>query len=66
MFWHIIFIRAPFVEVTAVFIKENYLIVDRGGAAYIVESGNGFYPYISIHITRWFVMNYPAQWDIIV
>ena len=37
-------------------IIENNPTVDGGGAAYIVELGHGFKPPVSIHITRWFVM----------
>ena len=44
--------------------KEYYLIVDRGGAAYVVELGHGFKPLISIHITRWCLMDCPVQWDV--
>ena len=47
-------------------IKEQSLIVDRGGAAYVGELGRGFYPSISIHITRRCVMDYPFQWEIMV
>ena len=45
-------------------IKEQYLVVERVGDAYVGELGHGFYPPVSIHITRWCVMECPVQWDI--
>ena len=45
-------------------IEEKYLIVDRGGAAYVGGLGNGFNPFVSIHIPIWCVMDYPVQWDV--
>ena len=50
------------VDVTS--IKENYFIVDSGGAAYGGELGHGFNPPISINITMWCVMEHPVQWYI--
>ena len=44
-------------------IEENYLIFDRGGAAYVVELGRGFNPPISIHIPVYFVVEYLVHWD---
>ena len=44
--------------------EEEYLIVDRGGAAYVGELGHGLKPLISIHIARWCVMDCPVQWDV--
>ena len=52
------------VEVTAVPIKDQYLIVDRGGAVYIGKLGHGFYTSVSIHITIWWVMEYPVHWGL--
>ena len=43
-------------------IKEYFLIVDRGGAVYVGESGHGYKPPVSIHISRGCVMNCPFQW----
>ena len=45
-------------------IKENYLIVDRGGAVYIGELGHGFNPPVSIHIPICCVMECPVQWNV--
>ena len=51
---------------TIVSIKEGYPIVDTGGAAYIGELGHGFKPHVSISIARWFVMDFPVQWDVLM
>ena len=45
-------------------IKEKYLIVDRGGAAYVSELGHDFKTLVSIHISRWCVIDCPVQWDV--
>ena len=47
-------------------IKEEYLIVDRGGTAYVVELGHGLNPPVSIHVARWCVMECPVQWDVVM
>ena len=44
-------------------VEEYYLIVDRGGTAYVGELGHGFKLPISIHIPRWCVMDFPVQWN---
>ena len=44
--------------------KENYLIIDRAGATYVLELGTGFKTPVSIHITIWCVMDYPFRWDV--
>ena len=49
---------------TIVSIKEYYLIVDRVGAAYVVELGHGLKSPVSIHVARWCVMDFPVQWDV--
>ena len=48
----------------AVAVEEKYLIVDRGGAAYVGELDHGFKPPISIHIPRWCVVDCTVQWDV--
>ena len=45
-------------------IKEQYLIFDRGGSAYVLELGHELYLPVYIHITIWCVMDFPVQWDI--
>ena len=47
-------------------IEEEYLIVDRGGAAYVGELGRGLKPLVSIHVDRCFVMDFPVQWDVVM
>ena len=49
---------------TVVSIKEKYMIVYRGGAAYVGELDCGFKPPVSIHIPRWCMMDCPVQWDV--
>ena len=51
---------------TIVSIEEDYLIVDRGGTAYVGELGHGLKPLVSIHVTRWCVMDCPVQWDVVM
>ena len=46
--------------------KEEYLIVDRGGTAYVGELGHGLKPPVSIHVSRWCAMDYPVQWDVVM
>ena len=53
-------------EMTIVSIKEEYLIVDRGGTAYVGELGHGLKPPISIHAARWCVMDCPVKWDVVM
>ena len=40
------------VKMTTVSIEEEYLIVDRGGTAYVGELGHGLNPPVSIHVAR--------------
>ena len=51
---------------TIVSIKKEYIIVDRGGAAYVVELCCGIKPPVSIHVSRWFVMDFLVQWDVVM
>ena len=51
---------------TIVSIEEEYLIVDRGGAAYVGELVRGLKPPVSIHVARWCVMDCPVQWDAVM
>ena len=44
--------------------KENDFIVDYGGAAYSGELLHVFNTPVYIHITGWYVVEYPQQWDI--
>ena len=52
--------------ITIVSIKEEYLIVDRGGTAYGGELGHGLKPPVSIHVARWCVMDCPVQWYVVM
>ena len=47
-------------------IKEEYLIVDRGGATYVGESGHGLKPPVSIHVSRCCVVDCPLKWDVVM
>ena len=58
--------KCAVVEVTAVSIKEKYLVVYKVGAAYVGKLGHGFYTPVSIHIPIWCVIDFPVQWYIIV
>ena len=49
------------IKVTIISIKEKYMIVDRGGAAYLRSLGRGFNPPVSIHIPIWCVIEFPVQ-----
>ena len=49
---------------TIVSIEEDYLIVDRRGAAYVGELGHGLKTPVSIHVSRWCVMDCSVQWDV--
>ena len=51
---------------TIVSIEEECLIVDRGGATYVGELGHGLKPPVSIHLSRWCVMECPVQWDVMM
>ena len=44
-------------------IDESYLIVDRVGDTYGGELGRVFKPPVSIHKTRYCLMDCPVQWD---
>ena len=57
--------QGKFVEVNIVSIKEEYLIVDRGCAAYVGYLGHGIMPPVPIHVSIWCVMDYPVQWDVV-
>ena len=49
---------------TDMYIEEQYIIVDKGGAAYLGELGYGFKRPISIYIPRWCAVDCPLQWDV--
>ena len=49
------------IKVTAVNIKEKYLVVGRGGAAYVRELVHGSETPVSINITRVCVMDCTVQ-----
>ena len=51
---------------TIVSIKEDYLIVDRGGTVYVGELGHGLKPPVSIHVARWCVMDCTVQWGVVI
>ena len=51
---------------TIVFIKEEYLIVERGGAAYVGQLGHGLKQPVSIHVSRWCVMDCTVQRDVVI
>ena len=51
---------------TIVSIEKEYLIVDRGGTAYVGELGHGLKPPVSIHVSRWCVIDCPVQWDVVM
>ena len=48
------------------FIEEEYLIVDRVGAAYVGELVHGIKPPVSIYLSRWCVVDCPFQWDVVM
>ena len=52
------------INVSGMAIKENYLIVDRGGAASVGELGHGFEKPICINIPRWCVLDCLVQWNV--
>ena len=47
-------------------IEEEYLIVDRLGTTYIGEFGHVIKPPVSVHVSRWYVMDCPVQWDVVM
>ena len=51
---------------TIVSIEEEYLFVHRGGTAYVGELGHGLKPPVSIHASKWCVMDCPFQWDVVM
>ena len=51
---------------TIVSIKEEYLIVNRLGTTYVGELGRGHKPPVSIHVSRWCVMDCSVQWDVVM
>ena len=51
---------------TIVSIEEEYLIVDRGGTAYVGELGHGLKPPVYIRVARWCVTDYPVQWYVVM
>ena len=51
---------------TIVSIKEEYLIFERGGTAYVGELGHGLKPPVSIHVAIWYVMDCSVQWDVVM
>ena len=50
---------------TIMSIEEEYLIVDRGCAAYVGYLGHGIKPPVPIHVSIWCVMDYTVQWDVV-
>ena len=46
--------------------KEDYLIVDRGGGVSVGELGDDLNLPVSIHVSRWCVVNCPVQWDVVM
>ena len=54
------------VEITIVSWEEEYLIVDRGGTAYVGELGHGLKTPVSIHVAILCVMDCPVQWDVVM
>ena len=50
---------------TIVSIKEEYLFVDRGGAAYVGELVHGLNPPVSIHVAIWCVMDCPSHCNVV-
>ena len=51
---------------TIVPIEEDYIIVHRGGTAYVRELGHGLKPPVSIHVSIWCVMDCPVQWGVVM
>ena len=51
---------------TIVSTEEDYLIVDRGGTAYVGELGHGLKPPIFIHVAIWCVMDCLVQCDVVM
>ena len=51
---------------TTVSTKEEYLIVDMGGAEYVGEMGHGLNPSVSIYVERWCVMDFKVKWDVVM
>ena len=51
---------------TIVSVKEEYLIVDRGGTTYVGELGHGLMPPVSIHVAIWCVMDCPVRWGVVI
>ena len=61
-----LFLRIPkcaVIEVTVMSTEEDYFFVYSGVTSYGGELGNGFKPPLFIHIAKWFVLEYPVQWD---
>ena len=56
--------KCAVIKVDVMYIKENYLIVDRVGALYTGYLGSGFKPFLSIHIPIWCVVECPALCDV--
>ena len=62
-----LFLRIPkcaVIEVTVMSTEEDYFFVYSGVTSYGGELGNGFKPPLFIHIAKWFVLEYPVQWDV--
>ena len=51
---------------TIMSIKEDYLIVDRGGGVSVGELVHGLNLPVSIHVSRWSVVNCLVQWDVVM
>ena len=50
---------------TIVSIKEDFRIVDRGGSTFVGELFHGLNMPVSIHVSRWCVVECPVQWDVV-
>ena len=51
---------------TIVSSEEDSLVVDRGGAACVVELGHGLNPLVSIYVAIRCVMDCPVKWDVVM
>ena len=58
--------KGAIVKMTIVSVKKEYLIVDKGGTAYVGKLGHSLKPPVSIHAARWCVMDCPVQWDVVM
>ena len=51
---------------TIVSIKEEFIIVDKGGATYVGEFVHGLKPPVYIHVARWCVMECTVKWYVVM